>query len=86
MSKNNARLELWLKDIAPSDELRKWFAHDPDKWDEFKRRYFKELISKQEQVGALKEKSKVGVVTLLYGTREEKYNNAAALKEYLEAE
>ncbi len=86
LSKNKAKMDLWLKDIAPSDELRKWFAHDPDKWDEFKRRYFEELKGKQEHVDLITEKSKVGVVTLLYGTKEEKYNNAAALKEYVEAE
>ncbi len=86
LSKDRAEVDIWIKDIAPSDELRKWFAHEPEKWAEFKRQYFQELKGKQEQVGFLKEKLQSGVVTLLYGTKEEKYNNAAALKEYLETE
>jgi len=84
LSRDKAKMDIWLKDIAPSDELRKWFAHDPDKWDEFKRRYFAELISKQESVDLIKEKVRVGIVTLLFGAKEEKYNNAVALREYLE--
>jgi uncharacterized protein YeaO (DUF488 family) len=86
MGKDKARVDLWLRDIAPSDALRKWFGHDPEKWDEFQRRYLKELKGKQEHVDLIKEKVRLGVVTLLYGTKEEKYNNAAALKEYLETE
>lgn len=84
LSRDKVKMDIWLMDIAPGDELRKWFAHDPDKWDEFKRRYFKELKSKQEHVDMIKEKAQVGVVSLLFGTKEEKYNNAAALREYLE--
>lgn len=56
LSKDKAKVDLWLKDIAPSDELRKWFAHEPEKWAEFKHQYFKELKGKQEQVNLLKEK------------------------------
>lgn len=84
LSKDKAKVELWLKDIAPSDDLRKWFGHDPDKWAEFKRRYFEELKDKKELVGVIIEKSQIGVATLLYGAKEEKYNNAVALKEFIE--
>lgn len=84
LSKEKAKVDLWLKDIAPGDELRKWFAHEPEKWAVFKRRYFQELKGKQELVTLLKEKAQGGTVTLLYGSKEEKYNNAVALKEYLD--
>ncbi len=85
LSKEKAKVDLWLKDIAPSDEIRKWFGHEPEKWVEFKRRYFKELEEKKELVDLIVEKAHGGV-TLLYGTKEEKYNNAHALKEYIEKE
>ena len=84
LRRDKAKLDIWLKDIAPGDELRKWFSHEPEKWAMFKRRYFQELGSKQEQVALLREKAQGETVTLLYGTKEEKYNNAVALKEYLE--
>ncbi len=83
LSKEKAKVDLWLKDIAPSDELRKWFGHEPEKWAEFKRRYFEELKDKEEPVDLIVEKARSGV-TLLYGTKEEKYNNAHALKEYID--
>ncbi len=85
LSKDKAKIDMWLKGIAPSDTLRKWFAHDPGKWTEFKRRYFEELKDKKELVDMVIEKSRSGVVTLLYGTKEERYNNAFALKEYIES-
>jgi uncharacterized protein YeaO (DUF488 family) len=85
LSKKKAKIELWLKDVAPSSELRKWFAHDSKKWTEFKRRYFKELADdKPELIGLLRKKTKEGTVTLLYAAKNEEYNNAVALKEYLE--
>jgi uncharacterized protein YeaO (DUF488 family) len=85
LSKKKAKIELWLKDVAPSSELRKWFAHDSKKWTEFKRRYFKELADdKSELIGLLRKKTKEGTVTLLYAAKNEEYNNAVALKEYLE--
>ena len=83
VKKEDAAIDLWLKDIAPSDKLRKWFGHDPDKWDEFKRRYFKELDGK-EQVELILQKLRSGTpVILLYGAKDEKFNNAVALREYL---
>jgi uncharacterized protein YeaO (DUF488 family) len=91
LSKDKVKVDLWEKDIAPSNSLRKWFNHDEKKWNEFKRRYFKELDQKKELVnmiiGKEKEESSsttITTITLLYGTKEDKFNNAVALKEYLE--
>lgn len=77
------QVDVWLKDIAPSDELRKWYNHDPNKWEEFKRKYFEEL-SRNPKVEILLQLIKKGNnVTLLYASKSP-YNNAVALKEYLE--
>jgi uncharacterized protein YeaO (DUF488 family) len=85
LSKDSVRIDLWQKEIAPSDTLRKWFGHDEKKWDEFKHRYFEELDKKKELVNSMLSKAKEGSsITLLYGTKEERFNNAVALKEYLE--
>ncbi len=77
------KVDMWLKDVAPSDELRRWFNHDPSKWDEFKRRYFEELSRNPRLNDLLMLIKNRGNVTLLYATRSP-YNNAAALKEFLE--
>jgi uncharacterized protein YeaO (DUF488 family) len=79
MSKEKARVDLWLKDIAPSTELRKWFSHDPEKWAEFQTRYRKELQSKADQLTLLKEKARQGPVSLLYGAKDEEHNEAVVL-------
>jgi len=84
VSKEDADLDEWMKDAAPSPDLRKWFGHDPEKWEEFKRRYFKELDKKPESLKPLVQRAKKGRITLVYGSKEERYNNAVALKEYLE--
>jgi uncharacterized protein YeaO (DUF488 family) len=84
VKKVEARIDDWLKELAPSNDLRQWFAHDPEKWGEFKRRYFSELDRHPELVKELTEKAEEGVVTLLFSSREERFNNAVALKEYLE--
>jgi uncharacterized protein YeaO (DUF488 family) len=88
LSKDKVRIDLWQKEIAPSNSLRKWFGHDEKKWNEFKRRYFKELDGKKELVNMILSKIKNGsissTITLLYGTKEERFNNAVALKEYVE--
>lgn len=84
ISKERARLTLWARDIAPSTELRKWYGHDPKKWEEFKRRYFKELDANPKGVEELISYVRKGRVTLVYSSTEPKINNAAALKEYLE--
>ncbi|MDN5844874.1 MAG: DUF488 family protein [Candidatus Nitrosocosmicus sp.] len=86
LSKDKVKIDLWEKDVAPSTPLRKWFAHDEKKWNEFKHRYFKELENNDDSVQTILDKIKKnkGAVTLLYGAKDEKLNNAIALKEYLE--
>jgi uncharacterized protein YeaO (DUF488 family) len=89
LSKDKVRIDLWQKEIAPSNSLRKWFGHDEKKWNEFKRRYFKELDGKKELVKVILSKVKEesissSTITLLYGTKEARFNNAVALKEYVE--
>jgi uncharacterized protein YeaO (DUF488 family) len=85
LSKEKAKVDLWLKEAAPSDRLRKWYSHDPKKWSEFREEYFKELDNHQEEVRLIIEKMREGHVTLLFSSKEERLNNAAALKEYIEA-
>jgi len=85
ISKDKARIDWWPKDIAPSKELRQWFGHDPGKWDEFQERYFQEL---QEHIQLLEDLRKMAGrsrVTLVFSSREERINNAVALKDYLES-
>jgi len=82
--KDEAKLNEWLKDIAPSNELRKWFSHDPSKWLEFQNRYQKELKSKSELVEKLKREAKTNIITLLYAAKDAEHNNAVVLKELLE--
>jgi uncharacterized protein YeaO (DUF488 family) len=84
LSKEKAKIDLWLREIAPSDKLRKWFAHDPEKWVEFKQKYFKELGEKKELVNLILEKVNQGNLTLLFGAKEKRHNNAVALEEYIE--
>ena len=81
LTKEKARVDLWLKEIAPSTELRRWFGHDPAKWTEFKRRYRAELKGNKEQVARLKDEMEKGPVTLLYGARDEEHNEAVVLLE-----
>ncbi len=84
MKKERLHIDDWLKDVAPSDELRRWFHHDPERWDEFRRRYFAELDGRPEAVGRLREAARHEDLTLLYSARDQEHNNAVALKEYLE--
>lgn len=84
LSKEKAQVDLWLKDIAPSNELRKWFGHDPAKWTEFQHLYKRELENKQEVLEELKQIIKEKNITLLYSARDTKHNNAVVLKELLE--
>ena len=76
-----ASVDLWLKDIAPSTGLRKWFNHDPEKWNEFKKRYLAELNENKKSVAMLKEQLTNGVVTLIFGAKDEEHNEALVLKE-----
>jgi uncharacterized protein YeaO (DUF488 family) len=82
LSKEAARLDLWLREIAPSPDLRKWFGHDVNRWTEFKERYFEELQDKSRLVDELINKAREGQVTLLFATKDCEHNNAVALDEY----
>jgi uncharacterized protein YeaO (DUF488 family) len=84
LKKNDSRINDWNKDIAPSNSLRKWFNHDQRKWSEFKSRYYMELNDKHELVEPFLKKPIEVTITLLYSSKEEKYNNAIALKEFLD--
>lgn len=84
LTKLQAKIDLWLKDVAPSTELRRWFGHDPDKWDEFRRRYQKELKRKDDLIKLLKRKAKAGTITLVYAARDEERNGALVLKDLLQ--
>ncbi|HEU4634373.1 MAG TPA: DUF488 domain-containing protein [Flavisolibacter sp.] len=83
LTKQKASVDIWLKEIAPSTELRKWFHHDPEKWKEFKKRYRQELKSKGEQIKVLKRELKTGTLTLVYGAKDEEHNEALVLRELL---
>jgi uncharacterized protein YeaO (DUF488 family) len=83
MKKGDVRVDLWLPDVAPSTALRKWFSHDPSKWEEFKRRYFVELDEKKEVIKRLVEIAREGTLTLLFSARDVEHNQAVALREYL---
>jgi uncharacterized protein YeaO (DUF488 family) len=83
LSKERAQVHLWLKEIAPSTELRKWFGHDPEKWVEFQRRYRLELKRNSEAVTLLKGRAAKGPVTILYGAKDEKHNEAVVLQALL---
>ncbi len=84
VSKANLKLDAWMKDISPSNELRKWFHEGDHTWEDFRKRYFKELSEHPEQVDQLRKKARGHTVTLLYGSRDEQHNNAVALKQYLQ--
>lgn len=84
VSKEQAAIALWLKDLAPSTALRKWFHHDPDKWPEFRKRYWAELAQQGDLLALLKQRATEGPVTFVYASHDEKHNSAVALQEYLE--
>jgi uncharacterized protein YeaO (DUF488 family) len=83
LKKEEARVDLWLKEIAPTTELRQWFAHDPGKWQEFRKRYLREIEAKEAQVERIKQEMKKGPVTLVYGARDSEHNDAVVLQELL---
>jgi uncharacterized protein YeaO (DUF488 family) len=83
LKKSLAKVDVWMRDVAPSDSLRKWFGHDPRKWDEFRRRYWAELEKKEGLVNQLLEMARNNKVTLLYSASDTKHNNAVALYEFL---
>ena len=84
ISKEKACIDEWRKDLAPSDRLRKWFNHEAEKWDEFRRRYHRELAAKLTAVKEFVRQRQPKNITLVYGARDEQHNNAVALKEFLE--
>ncbi len=84
VSKQEAKVDLWLKEIAPSDELRKWFKHEPQKWSQFEKRYFSELDKNPEALEKLNEIVSKGNVTLVFAAADEEHNNAVALKQYID--
>jgi uncharacterized protein YeaO (DUF488 family) len=83
LSKEKAAVDLWLKDVAPSADLRQWFNHDPAKWQEFRRRYRRELEHNKAAVDLLRKKGRAGTVTLVYAARDEEHNGALALHQFL---
>jgi uncharacterized protein YeaO (DUF488 family) len=84
LTNERAAIDLWLKDVAPKPELRKWFGHDPARWEQFQKRYWKELEEKEDDIRLLKEKGRHGTVTLIYAARDTEHNGALALKQFLE--
>jgi len=84
IKKENAHVDMWAKALAPSTELRKWFGHDPERFEEFARRYEEELSANAEAGALLKEIRTHDVVTLLFGAKDEKYNNAVVLSRILQ--
>jgi uncharacterized protein YeaO (DUF488 family) len=84
LSKTAARIDFWAKSVAASTKLRHWYAHEPGKWQEFRRRYFAELDANPAGLAELRARLGTGAVTLLYGSKETRLNNASALSEYLQ--
>jgi uncharacterized protein YeaO (DUF488 family) len=84
IAKDDLRIDAWLKDLAPSAGLRKWFRHDPAKWDEFKARYARELEQRSNALERLVARARASRVTLVFGARDTEHNNAVALREHLE--
>lgn len=83
VKKESLKIESWLKEVAPSTELRKWFNHDPVKWDEFRRRYFHELRTHPEAWEPILRTARQGTATLVYSSHDSEHNNAVALEEFL---
>jgi uncharacterized protein YeaO (DUF488 family) len=84
LTKSKAALDLWIKDVAPSPELRKWFGHDPERWKQFRQRYWNELKGKKSDVDVLRRKAREGKVTFIYAAHDREHNGALALKEFIE--
>jgi uncharacterized protein YeaO (DUF488 family) len=84
LTKERAAIDLWMKEVAPSPELRKWYGHDEGKWGEFQRRYRAELVENKDLVEELREKCRSGIVTFVYAARDEERNSALTLKKFLD--
>lgn len=85
VSKEKAALTEWMKQIAPSDELRRWFNHDPARWDEFRERYMRELKGHTELLDHIRKLAKAGPVTLIYGAKDQQHNEATVLRDLLDS-
>ena len=85
LSKEKAHVDVWLKGVAPSTELRRWFGHDADKWEEFRRRYREELRERPDELERLRNLVDAGPVTFVYGSHDQEHNAATVLKELLES-
>lgn len=84
MKKESLQMDGWIKDVAPSDALRQWFVHDPDKWEDFKYRYFVELERNHDRWKPLLDAARQGTITLIYSAHDQEHNNALTLKLFLE--
>ena len=84
LTKEKAEIDEWFKDVAPSPDLRKWYGHDPEKWEIFRRRYREELRNNPEEVGRLRKRLGEGPATFVYAAKDEERNSALVLKEFLE--
>lgn len=84
MSKDQAHIDLWLKDVAPTPALRRWFGHDPSKWQAFRRRYFQELAQNTQAVRLITDRSGRETVTLLYAAKDTQHNHALALQQFIQ--
>lgn len=84
LTKEKAKVDVWLKDIAPTTELRKWFNHEPSKWLEFKKRYQAEIINNTGAVAALKKHLENGKATIVYGAKDKEHNDAVVIKQYID--
>lgn len=84
MKKESLVMERWLKEVAPSDALRKWFNHDPDKWEEFQYRYVSELVNNPDATSPLLDSARQGSITLLYSSHDQQHNSALVLKNFLD--
>ena len=83
ISREEAKIDLWLKDLAPSETLRTWFDHDPGRWEEFKKRYTQELKTHKTDIDLIRSKSRAGRVTLLFASKDTEHNNAVVLLDHL---
>lgn len=84
LTKDQTHIDLWLKDLAPSTALRKWFNHDPSKWEEFRTKYLSEIESHPDEIALVRKHIKQGLVTLVYAAKDTEHSNAAVLKEYFQ--
>lgn len=84
VSKEEAALDNWMKNVAPSDALRRWFDHDPEKWEAFRMRYAQELGEKEALVQELRSVAESGTLTLIYAAKDREHNHAVVLKDYLQ--